>query len=88
MKQGQLKSKPHCPNCKKLLDGFTRLPDKAKPKPGDISVCLYCGEILEFTDDLQLIHADADTIAQVDFPELQQAHRISAAFRESNQRKN
>ncbi len=42
-----------CPTCKYVNDAATYLQDEsAQPKPGDFSVCLHCGEILIFNDDL------------------------------------
>ena len=42
-----------CPSCGYQFDSATALenPD-AKPKPGDLSICLNCGEWLTFADDL------------------------------------
>lgn len=37
-----------CPSCGKPLDCATGVDGKSKPKFGDVSVCLYCGEILSF----------------------------------------
>lgn len=37
-----------CPSCGKPLDCATALDGNSKPKFGDVSVCLYCGEILSF----------------------------------------
>ncbi len=44
----------HCPSCKKLLDAATSLEEGAVPNPGDISVCIYCGEFLLYGDDMAL----------------------------------
>jgi hypothetical protein len=37
---------PVCPNCRKILDGFTG--EKNIPTDGDISVCIGCATILQF----------------------------------------
>lgn len=45
-----------CPNCGYELSGATCIEpgkEKAKPKEGDLSVCLGCGIILEFTKELK-----------------------------------
>jgi hypothetical protein len=75
MRTGKLNSAPNCPSCEKLLDGFTHLAVDSAPNPGDVTVCCYCSAVLQFTDDLNLTHADADNLAEVDFVELQQVHR-------------
>ncbi len=41
----------NCGNCHKVLDAVT---GKAIPKQGDISVCINCGEITEFDNDLTM----------------------------------
>lgn len=40
------KEKIICPSCHKPLDGVT---GNGKPKNEDISICIYCHEILMFT---------------------------------------
>lgn len=64
--QGQLKNKPHCPQCLKLLDGFTAVASEkeARPSPGDVTVCVYCRAVLQFTGDLGLEMAEAGVIEQ------------------------
>lgn len=42
-----------CPSCGGKLDAASCMSrPKGKPSPGDISVCLYCGQALQFTNDL------------------------------------
>ena len=43
-----------CPGCKRTLYVASSFQANAIPKPGDPTVCLYCGEILEFRADMQL----------------------------------
>ena len=64
MEQTKLKSQPRCPTCDKLLDDATSLEDDKKPRPGDVSFCCYCHEILQFTDDMKLRVADPDVAAE------------------------
>jgi len=40
-----------CPNCNEDLEQATCL-GKDIPKPGDISICAYCGQLLMFTENL------------------------------------
>jgi len=63
----------HCPTCKVKLNAATGVLDSnwvAKPK--DMSVCINCGEILTFTDDLDLRLADLNDMLAVsnDFKQL------------------
>jgi hypothetical protein len=54
-----------CPNCGNELSGATSVTDrKALPNPGDLSVCMYCAELLEFRKDLTLARlSDRDVAA-------------------------
>jgi len=63
-----------CPTCNYELPAETCIKDaNAKPKAGDLSVCLNCGEILVFDPDLKLrmptisdvMSWDADLFKQV-----------------------
>lgn len=57
---------PICPTCKHQLDGFTDTNNQgATPSPKDASVCLYCAELLEFDDDLELVYVTAETMEAV-----------------------
>lgn len=46
--------KPQCPNCNVILDKATGLEEKDIPSKGDYSICLHCGEILIFDDNLSV----------------------------------
>lgn len=43
-----------CPKCKASLNGVTHRTDEARPRPGDLSICVYCKQALQFTDTLGL----------------------------------
>jgi hypothetical protein len=40
-----------CPSCSRLV---TVVNDNAKPLPGDITICMYCGHAMTYGDDLGL----------------------------------
>ena len=46
----------HCLACGYLTNAasFITGPDRTIPKPGDVSVCLQCGHLMSFNDDLSL----------------------------------
>lgn len=49
----------HCLNCGHEIDGAYNPPvpgqEKShRPEPGSITMCLYCGELMAFTDQLLL----------------------------------
>lgn len=44
----------HCPTCRVKLDGASSFETDEAPKAGDVTICIECGEILSFGDDLTL----------------------------------
>ena len=44
--------KSKCLSCGKALDGATCVGEKATPKVGDITLCIYCGHLMAFGDDM------------------------------------
>ena len=45
----------YCPVCRHLIDAATCVTDTTlQPTPGHPSICVYCGEIMVFADDLSL----------------------------------
>lgn len=81
MKQERLKTKPHCPQCNKILDSWTHVNEK-RPAPGDITVCLYCSAVLEFGENWSLDFASVDTLMNCDLIELQHVHKIVRNIRD------
>lgn len=50
----QLDHSNPCPECGESLDGVTPATDDDRPpEPGDLSVCAYCGVMLQFDADLK-----------------------------------
>lgn len=46
-----------CPSCGRSAEGGTSIDDKeaaANPKPGDLAVCLFCGGLNVYTENLTL----------------------------------
>lgn len=54
-----------CPSCGSKLNGATDPVGDATPSSGDITVCLYCGHILVFTDDLRLRNPTDEEIHEI-----------------------
>jgi RNase P subunit RPR2 len=50
-----------CPTCNSILDGAIGAAIRG-PEKGDLTVCVYCGEISRFTDGLQLERAPDESI--------------------------
>ena len=60
----------YCPLCNYKIDSASRPnDDKAVPVPGDFTICLNCGDILMFADDMALIVAPKVLIDKLSFVE-------------------
>lgn len=56
----------HCPACNYKLTGATVAHgDDNAPKAGDMSVCLNCGQVLTYQDDLSLRKSNAAEIREL-----------------------
>lgn len=58
-----------CPDCKAKLNCATSVNMDAKPKVGDITICVYCGCLARFDAEFQLSklqHADLDGLDGID----------------------
>lgn len=56
----------HCPTCGYVLDSATCVEGDHNPKPGDVSVCLKCGEVLQFNESLAVVAADLNSLITLD----------------------
>lgn len=43
-----------CPSCGTTVDASTSVAGDHAPSPGDVSICMYCGHLMAFADDLTL----------------------------------
>jgi hypothetical protein len=67
-----------CPTCGKVLDSAMCLTTENTPSPGDLSVCIQCLALLQFTENLGLDLCDEATL---DDPEaLAEVAKIRAAI--------
>ncbi len=60
-----------CPGCGKLLDACTQVSPNGtkhtgKPKPGDLSVCINCGQPLRWRHNLKLEPVSTWDLAQLE----------------------
>lgn len=56
---------PTCPDCGHKINAHLNLEDEAaKPRPGDISICVYCGSAHFFGEDLSLEKLDPEAIKE------------------------
>jgi hypothetical protein len=54
-----------CPQCSYKMTGATNCTGSGAPFPGDVSICLNCGQILCFQDDFTLRKVNAAEIADL-----------------------
>lgn len=54
MRQRMLLPMSKCLDCGKQMDAASGLQGDPEPRPNDVSVCLYCGHITAFAEDLTL----------------------------------
>jgi hypothetical protein len=58
-----------CPHCGRGADGVTDPFEEEVPKPGDISICVYCRDVAVFQGDLSLRKMTEEEVAGME-PEL------------------
>jgi transcription initiation factor IIE alpha subunit len=70
-----------CPYCGHAMDAATDVEADARPSPGDIGVCIECGGVLAYTDDLTLRAASQEEIETLDPKTRELLARMQAAQR-------
>jgi hypothetical protein len=56
----------HCVCCGSPLDAATEITAmQGAPKPGDVSMCINCGEVMEFDKDLKLVPATVKSMLEI-----------------------
>lgn len=53
-----------CPACGAIHDRINTLGYRKEPKPGDCSICVSCGCICEFNQDMQMIVTPEEKIPE------------------------
>lgn len=76
--------KSHCLKCNAMLDGAQAAnASDVLPKAGDVTVCVYCGHIMEFGPNQKLVElSDAALVECAGNPELLHAMKVSGQFQE------
>jgi len=69
-----------CPVCGTLLDAATGKTG-TRPKPGDLTLCIKCGEILIFEDDMFLKVAPAQVLESLSREKYEYVRRIQRNIR-------
>jgi len=78
------RTKPdECPNCFGLITAATSR-HEAKPQPEDLNVCAYCGQILKYGPDLELVFLAEDELAALPADLRTEAEAMSAAIKSAH----
>ncbi len=82
--------KINCPYCNTELDGHEGVgvhnPDNRPPQPGDISMCIECGEPGKFGEGLVMLKLTDDELVEVmKEPSIREAQRIIRSMKSNNQ---
>lgn len=65
----------HCPACNYTCSAAGTMDGKpGVPNPGDVSICLNCGEFLEYASDMALIKLTSKTLNELDPMQLSEMH--------------
>jgi len=85
-------SESACTACGHSLDGaaaaMTEEDTRESPQPGDALVCVYCGHIMAFSENLTMRDLTDEEMVQIaGDPVLLEVQRMSAAFRKEKDRK-
>ena len=82
MRESRVPESP-CPHCGKKLDAAADPLGTATPSPGDLTLCLDCGEMSEIGADLRLGPLSPGALERIEnLIAVQRAHRIRAAYQE------
>ncbi|NIT58395.1 MAG: hypothetical protein GWN00_19865 [Aliifodinibius sp.] len=81
MVTGVLNTKPQCPSCKAVVDGYTSVNCEGTPEPGDITICVYCNSILQFDSNMKMILASHEVIEECGLLEISRAQNRARRFK-------
>ncbi len=76
-----------CPSCGAELDASTGVGHDNEPKPGDVSLCAYCGEVLTFGPGLERRRLSDDELTALPADVLQSLARARAMIEGRTQRR-
>lgn len=69
-----------CTVCGQLLDSATGLGDNQQPNLGDISMCLYCGDLKIFDENMKRQEALESELSEVPPYQMFIARKLQAMF--------
>jgi hypothetical protein len=75
-----------CTHCHKVVDGAGSIDTDDGPKPGDFTICIDCGHLMAFADDLTLRDLTEDEMVEITGDKrmlaVQRARKMTKAERE------
>lgn len=80
-------SESKCPHCGKVIDAATGMGDYS-PKPGDVTVCIGCEGLNQFTEDLHLEVMPDQRWAEMDSEEKEEIRHAIEMVRALKKRRN
>lgn len=72
--------KDRCPVCAHPFDDATDAFGNARPKPGDLSLCIQCGSFLEFRFDLTVRELSLQAVSELPDSTRIQLQRVRRAW--------
>jgi len=54
-----------CPYCGQVMDTHSSVGEDIRPKPGDITICINCAEILQLDDKFALQKINAEILKDI-----------------------
>lgn len=71
-----------CPHCGHAIDATTGWGHETGPAPGDISVCMYCAELVAFDENLnfRVLAYDELVAIMTEHPEIDRLRRTLTAI--------
>ena len=64
----------NCPHCGHPIDMHSS--KDAEPKPGDLSICFYCGEFILFSEHMSLLKCPQEYLDVLDEETREELHRV------------
>lgn len=69
-----------CLQCGKVMDAASHPEDDTKtPRPGDVTICLYCGFLMAFTDDLGFRELTEEELGEIPLDQISRIQRARKA---------
>ena len=68
-----------CLRCQHKVDAATHPRDGSAPVPGDATICVYCGYLMAFTDDMTFRELTEEELKELPLDEVSRIQRARKA---------